>query len=351
MGNDNKDMDNKRASVAYLENDLVWRAMITQATVNAVKNDICEWLTKLNLNVSFEGFLDDLSNGVQLCLLLSSIEPEASKKYFQNARGGSFQARDNISRFIQWMDSHSLSRFESDDVALGKDGPNFNLREKIVSYSLLDVGRFAGSRGFSPLPQLIEFEMEIDRAEKTSESEAAPSLSNLEISDAVETTEPIPEQPEQVEAQANLENVPDAEPAPAAPVQDLAAPVAVASTKVAAVIVPEPEPEPEKKVLIVNIEPGMYLIGNKKVHIRVVGVHIMVRTGGGWQALVEWLAATFGKDSDVNIDDVFSPPPGSKAAKSEKNAVTVKDILSVDAVFSGEKFKKDAKVTGHAIRK
>ena len=55
------------------------------------------------------------------------------------------------------MINNCTYRFESDDVTLGLDGPNFLLRQKIVAYSLLDVGRYAGRKGFRPIPQLVTF--------------------------------------------------------------------------------------------------------------------------------------------------------------------------------------------------
>ena len=63
------------------------------------------------------------------------------------------------------------------------------------------------------------------------------------------------------------------------------------------------------------------MIGSKKVHIRVVGAHIMVRTGGGWEALRQWLAATFGKNSTVDIDDVFAPK--NKRSQEKRSVLEV----------------------------
>jgi Ca2+-binding EF-hand superfamily protein len=81
------------------------------------------------------------------------------------------------------------------------------------------------------------------------------------------------------------------------------------------------------------VEAGHYFIGGKKVYLRVVGKQIMVRTGGGWQELRQWLMNSFGADSNVDLSDVFKVPKDHE----QKKGLTVKDIATVDAVFAVDK--------------
>jgi hypothetical protein len=102
--------------------------------------------------------------------------------------------------------------------------------------------------------------------------------------------------------------------------------------------VPAPAPTKPTKKRDVNrlgliVEPGTYNIGDKRAYIRVVGTQIMVRTGGGWQELREWLGLTFGVDSEVELDSVFTLPPGS----SVTNRLRVRDVMAADAVFAMDK--------------
>eukprot|EP00300_Choanocystis_sp_HF-7_P030720 c39631_g1_i1.p1 GENE.c39631_g1_i1~~c39631_g1_i1.p1 ORF type:complete len:397 (+),score=109.67 c39631_g1_i1:102-1193(+) len=339
----------ERATLAFEKADVIWRENLVQQTVNAIKEDLCQWFEALDFQVKPSTFLDDLADGTVLCKLLCILLAHQNKdpvKFFATARPQSFHARDNISRFIDWMKANCDGRFESDDVALGVAGEKFALREKIVVFGLLSVARVFGHFGFRPLPQLIEFELEIETG-----AGSERVLSVQPFDPVVEADEIIPEQ----QSEANEQHDQDLQQQPEEEQQEQEQRSGVEETLVEAVTnasidpqhsteqpeeqpepekTPEPEPEPEpKRVLILNVQPGMYMINNKKVHIRVVGKHIMVRTGGGWQALTEWLANTFGKDSETNLAEVFN----IKVPAQEEGGLKVRDVLAMDAVFTSDR--------------
>lgn len=139
-----------------------------------LKEDVAEWLSRvLQEEITAENILDCLENGVLVCKLAQivqaaaqacikagkSVKPLApfSSKFHQNAKAGTFFARDNAAHFLQWcrqIEVQDSVLFESDGLVLQKQP-----REVILC--LLDVARVVADYGIEP-PKLIKLEKEID---------------------------------------------------------------------------------------------------------------------------------------------------------------------------------------------
>ena len=155
--------------------------------LEAIKEDICKWLAKvMQIEVTPTTFMEVLDSGVVLCKLAAMIQDAASKlqsdggkeipsipsnrvKCNERADSKSFQARDNVSNFINWCRRLGVEEaviFESEGVVLHKD-------EKRVILCLLDVARFAYRVGISP-PELVRMEREIDELDSGELSQSTP---------------------------------------------------------------------------------------------------------------------------------------------------------------------------------
>jgi len=93
----------------------------------------------------------------------------------------------------------------------------------------------------------------------------------------------------------------------------------------------------EKMRLGIYIEPGMYTIEGKKCLVRIVGTQILVRTGGGWVEMRQWLISTFGAESEIDLSEYFSVP---QKAGMPKQKLFVRDIEAATAIYALEKKKK-----------
>ncbi|XP_058020433.1 GAS2-like protein 2 isoform X2 [Ahaetulla prasina] len=144
----------------------------------AMKEDLAEWLKELyDVGIDVQSFLDVLETGVLLCHHANNITqvardlnqeyPSLGKKLQlpiygvtcnDFAQPGTFQARDNVSNFIQWcrkeMDIKEVLMFETEDLVLRKNEKNFVL-------CLLEVARRASRFGMSA-PVLIQMEEAIE---------------------------------------------------------------------------------------------------------------------------------------------------------------------------------------------
>jgi len=152
-----------------------------------LKEDLAEWLSRvLQKNITAYNLMDCLENGVLVCKLAQivqtaardcikagkSVKPLApfTEKFHENAKAGTFFARDNAAHFLQWcrqIEVQDSVLFESDGLVLQKQP-----REVILC--LLDVARVAADYGIEP-PKLIKLEKEIDD-EIAAEEEKKPDL-------------------------------------------------------------------------------------------------------------------------------------------------------------------------------
>lgn len=139
-----------------------------------LKEDLAEWLSRvLQEKITADNFMDCLENGVLVCKLAQilqtaaqdciksgkSVKPLApfTDKYHQNAKAGTFFARDNAAHFLQWCRQIQVQ----DSVLFESDGLVLQKQPREVILCLLDVARVAADYGIEP-PKLIKLEKEID---------------------------------------------------------------------------------------------------------------------------------------------------------------------------------------------
>uniref|UniRef100_A0A8D2QET9 Calponin-homology (CH) domain-containing protein n=1 Tax=Zonotrichia albicollis TaxID=44394 RepID=A0A8D2QET9_ZONAL len=141
----------------------------------AMKEDLAEWLKELHgLDIEVGTFLEVLETGAVLCSHANHVTqvagefaqvcPEVAKHLHLPSAGvtcnltaqpGTFQARDNVSNFIQWcrkeMGIKDVLMFETEDLVLRKNEKNFVL-------CLLELARHASTWRWMEM----EMEMEMD---------------------------------------------------------------------------------------------------------------------------------------------------------------------------------------------
>uniref|UniRef100_G3VBE4 Calponin-homology (CH) domain-containing protein n=1 Tax=Sarcophilus harrisii TaxID=9305 RepID=G3VBE4_SARHA len=146
--------------------------------LEAMKEDLADWLRNLyQLDIGSANFLEMLETGQLLCQHANAVtraardflarSPASAQKIWLPRSGvccngaaqpGTFQARDNISNFIQWcrkeMGIKEVLMFETEDLVLRKN-------EKHVVLCLLELGRRAWRFGVAA-PTLVHLEEEIE---------------------------------------------------------------------------------------------------------------------------------------------------------------------------------------------
>ncbi|XP_028746410.1 GAS2-like protein 2 [Peromyscus leucopus] len=236
--------------------------------LEAMKEDLAEWLRDLyGLDIDAANFLQVLETGLVLCRHANTVTeaalaflaeaPDRAPKIpmpqagvFCNgaAQPGTFQARDNISNFIQWcrkeMGIQEVLMFETEDLVLRKN-------VKSVLLCLLELGRRAWRFGVAA-PALVHLEEEID--EELRRELALPS------------PDPPPPAPP-VRRPCHFHNLDQM-------VQKL---VSHCTCPV--------------QFSMVKISEGKYRVGdsNTLIFIRILRSHVMVRVGGGWDTLGHYL--------------------------------------------------------------
>ncbi|XP_052053680.1 GAS2-like protein 2 [Apodemus sylvaticus] len=236
--------------------------------LEAMKEDLAEWLRDLyGLDIDAANFLRVLETGLVLCRHANTVTenalaflaeaPERAQKIpmpqagvFCNgaAQPGTFQARDNISNFIQWcrkeMGIQEVLMFETEDLVLRKN-------VKSVVLCLLELGRRAWRFGVAA-PALVHLEEEID--EELRRDLALPSP---------DPPPPVPPARRPCHFH-NLDQM----------VQSL---VSHCTCPV--------------QFSMVKLSEGKYRVGdsNTLIFIRILRSHVMVRVGGGWDTLGHYL--------------------------------------------------------------
>uniref|UniRef100_T1JCK6 GAR domain-containing protein n=1 Tax=Strigamia maritima TaxID=126957 RepID=T1JCK6_STRMM len=237
-----------------------------------LKDDLADWLNK-TLAVDFitpENFLHVLDNGVIVCKLVKIIQrkieersrrgsiqeivPPFNFKCWENAKSESFYARDNVDNFLKWCRKYGVREavlFESDGLVL-------HSQQRTVVLCLLELGRVASRQGMEP-PGLIKLENEIDAEHGSGQIENSSRASS-----------------------------PGAH-------GDFAAgiPLSASKTRLS---------ELDKKVIQVTkscgctilpirrVSEGRYCIAGRTVFVRLLKErHVMVRVGGGWETLEQFL--------------------------------------------------------------
>ncbi|XP_039576820.1 GAS2-like protein 2 [Passer montanus] len=233
----------------------------------AMKEDLAEWLKELyDLDIEVGTFLEVLETGAVLCSHANHVTqvaaefaracPEVAQRLHLptagvpcnlSAQPGTFQARDNVSNFIQWcrkeMDIKDVLMFETEDLVLRKNEKNFVL-------CLLELARHASRFGMRA-PTLVQMEEEIEE-ELRQELDLPPP-------------EPaLPRAPRRARGLNNLDQM----------VQHL----------VSRCTCPVQFP-------MVKISEGKYRVGDSDtlIFVRILREHVMVRVGGGWDTLEHYL--------------------------------------------------------------
>ncbi|XP_026512364.1 GAS2-like protein 2 [Terrapene carolina triunguis] len=233
----------------------------------AMKEDLAEWLKELyDVDVNVGSLLEVLETGSMLCYHANNIThvagefsrdcpglahklqlPRYGVTCNDSAQPGTFQARDNVSNFIQWcrkeMDIKEVLMFETEDLVLRKNEKNFVL-------CLLEVARRASRFGMSA-PTLIQMEEEIEE-EIREEMDLPP-----------EDT-PLPKPQRKLCDFKNLDQM----------VQHL---VSRCTCPV--------------QFSMIKVSEGKYRVGdsNTLIFVRILRNHVMVRVGGGWDTLEHYL--------------------------------------------------------------
>ncbi|XP_077168221.1 GAS2-like protein 2 isoform X2 [Paroedura picta] len=232
----------------------------------AMKEDLAEWLNELyGLEINVASFLEILETGSVLCghaNHVTQVARDFSREYpslvhkvqlptggvtcNESAQPGTFQARDNVSNFIQWCRKEmgiKVLMFETEDLVLRKNEKNFIL-------CLLEVARRASRFGMSA-PVLIQMEEEIE--EEIREDMNLPP----------EET-PLPRPQRQPRNFKNLDQM----------VQHL---VSRCTCPV--------------QFCMIKVSEGKYRVGNSHtlIFVRILRNHVMVRVGGGWDTLEHYL--------------------------------------------------------------
>ncbi|NXJ62477.1 GA2L2 protein, partial [Rostratula benghalensis] len=233
----------------------------------AMKEDLAEWLKELyDLDIEVGTFVEVLETGVVLCSHANNVTqvagefaracpgvaqhlhlPTAGVTCNLTAQPGTFQARDNVSNFIQWcrkeMDIKDVLMFETEDLVLRKNEKNFVL-------CLLELARRAARFGMRA-PTLVQMEEEIEE-ELRQELDLPP------------TDTPLPQPPRKPRDLHNLDQM----------VQHL----------VSRCTCPVQFP-------MIKISEGKYRVGDSDtlIFVRILREHVMVRVGGGWDTLEHYL--------------------------------------------------------------
>lgn len=236
--------------------------------LEVMKEDLAEWLRDLyGLDIDAANFLRVLETGLVLCRHANTVTeaalaflaeaPERVQKIpmpqvgvFCNgaAQPGTFQARDNISNFIQWcrkeMGIQEVLMFETEDLVLRKN-------VKSVVLCLLELGRRAWRFGVAA-PSLVYLEEEIEEELRR----------DLDL--------PSPDPPPPVPPARRPCHFHNLDQMVQSLVSHCTCPV---------------------QFSMVKISDGKYRVGdsNTLIFIRILRSHVMVRVGGGWDTLGHYL--------------------------------------------------------------
>ncbi|XP_013073631.2 serine/arginine repetitive matrix protein 2-like isoform X2 [Biomphalaria glabrata] len=230
----------------------------------AMKEDLADWFSCLYQTViTAENFMSMLETGVLLCKHANKMQEYARERqekgetlemrsYFirsiplgnvpfkEGVKPETFQARDNVSNFIKWgrqMGIPEVLSFETDDLVLRKN-------EKSVILCLLEMARVGAKLGMLA-PTLVQMEEEID-AELAGDE---PPLPRPQI--------------QTCDMRSLDERVRDLIRRCTCPVQ----------------------------FPMVKVGEGKYKIGDSRslIFVRILRNHVMVRVGGGWDTLENYL--------------------------------------------------------------
>eukprot|EP00298_Acanthocystis_sp_HF-20_P002708 c13091_g1_i1.p1 GENE.c13091_g1_i1~~c13091_g1_i1.p1 ORF type:complete len:313 (+),score=178.28 c13091_g1_i1:30-968(+) len=241
-------------------------------TVEVIKEDICGWLNQLmpSLNITRANFMDSLCDGVTLLTLRQILEKK-------NESIKMFQAPQKGS--FQARDNIAQFVHWMKDIHVNEYFETSDLAdyksEKAVVFGLLDVARKCAAQGLlvDPLPLLVQYEREMKLSDSNTmiASGGENEMTGASIISAAKQNQ---------------------------------------------------------------ITEGSYIIGNKKVHIRKVHQHLMVRTGGGWQVIEDFIRSNFGVDCPVKIYPIHAQT--QREARHHHHSKTASVIGNLDIASLGK---------------
>ncbi|KFP58908.1 GAS2-like 2, partial [Cathartes aura] len=232
----------------------------------AMKEDLAEWLKELyDLDIEVGTFVEVLETGAVLCSHANNVTHVAEEFAFfylrlptagvacnLAAQPGTFQARDNVSNFIQWcrkeMDIKDVLMFETEDLVLRKNEKNFVL-------CLLELARRAARFGMRA-PTLVQMEEEI-------EEELRQERMGMGMGMEMGTATPGPFPGALVRTHPCCPQVQHLVSRCTCPIQ----------------------------FPMIKLSEGKYRVGDSDtlIFVRILREHVMVRVGGGWDTLEHYL--------------------------------------------------------------
>ncbi|XP_028397185.1 growth arrest-specific protein 2-like [Dendronephthya gigantea] len=245
-----------------------------EETLAPLKEDLVDWLKKLfEVDITVNNFMEFLDNGVLVSKVAEMVHcaaeqyyqagktkfsvPRYEFRYHKKAKSGTFFARDNVAFFLDWCRCFGVSEsvlFESDGLVMHK-------QPREVVLCLLEVARLAANYGIEP-PGIVNLEKEIDEEIANYEKEAAEEvLEEVEMKCAKEE--------EKVSVKQTNNNVSSG----------LSLDKEVSQLAKA------------HGVKIKKVKEGRYVVeGRITIFVRILRNHVMVRVGGGWDTLDNFLS-------------------------------------------------------------
>ncbi|XP_059140991.1 GAS2-like protein 1 [Physella acuta] len=229
----------------------------------AMKEDLADWFSCLYQTViSAESFFAALETGVLLCKHANKMQeyarqrrekgeslemksyfirsiPEGNVAFREGVKPETFQARDNVSNFISWgrqMGIPEVLSFETDDLVLRKN-------EKSVILCLLEIARVGAKLGMLA-PTLVQMEEEIDAELAGEEPKPQVQIKTCDMRSLDERVRDL--------------------------IQRCTCPI---------------------QFPMIKVGEGKYKIGDSRslIFVRILRNHVMVRVGGGWDTLENYL--------------------------------------------------------------
>ncbi|KAH7938818.1 hypothetical protein HPB52_000761 [Rhipicephalus sanguineus] len=296
-------------------------------------------------DITADNFLDKLDNGVVVCRLAkliqaraehccqlsgsSKVVPSFEFKCWENAKSGTFFARDNVDNFLRWCRKFGVN----ESVMFESDGLVLHNQPRCVVLCLLQLGRIASRFGVEP-PGLVQLEKEIEEQEQqllqqqddvpealgavvdeeeSSSACSSPALSRAHscLSDDDVASSTGDQQgdsglPHEGGAEDSLDgsslNGTSSTPSPPPPQQPPEPPVQTKVAKKAEGKKKAPSDLDRKvrkiasrvcqsETQIKRISEGRYCIGGRIYFVRLLKEkHVMIRVGGGWDTLEHFLS-------------------------------------------------------------